>query len=279
MKKSLFIFVLIMIILFVTGCSNPFFPALKEKVVCSCTAGAEATCITDQTCTKCGIIIQAMLGHNWNWIITTQPNFGTNTPGVETKTCKKCVETDGTRGYPIFTLGETGPAGGKIIYRAPGGFLMTDDGSIAYYLEAAPENIATMLRWSTLTFTEFEASGYNPSLWIDIPGTGIAIGTGRKNTSLILALDLTAPAALECVNYFAEGYESFNDWFLPSREELNELYRRRDDFDLSSGIFWSSSQFSFPNDVWTQFFDDGWNGYQLNARKTSTFNVRAIRAF
>jgi len=152
---------------------------------------------------------------------------------------------------------------------------MTDDNSTAYYLEAAPANMSTTLRWSTLTFEEFVASGSDNSLSIDIPGTGIAIGTGRRNTALILALDPTAPAALACRGYFVAEYESFNDWFLPSSNELNQLYVRRADFGLSSGWFWSSSQY-MVSVARGQGFD---NGSQNVDNKGKVEDVRAVRAF
>ena len=174
-----------------------------------------------------------------------------------------------------YVLGDPGPAGGRIIYIAPAGFTMTDDDSTAYYLEAAPANMSTTLRWSTLTHEEIVAAFGDPSILTDIPGTETAIGTGRKNTSLILALDLTAPAALACKNYFVTGYNSFNDWFLPSRDELNQLYVRRADFGLSSGMFWSSSQVDLGY-AWYQAFDDGYQNEYNNAMET---NVRAVRAF
>jgi len=179
-----------------------------------------------------------------------------------------------------YELGDTGPAGGIIFYVAPAGFTMTDDGSIAYYLEAAPANMATTLRWSTLTWQEYVDSGYNDSLWLDIPGTE-TIGTGRENTALILVLDPTAPAALACKNYFAIGYESFNDWFLPSRDELNAMYIARAapnnvaGLPTTSDFFWSSSR-NYDGNAWLQRFDDGGQTY---GNKSGGHYVRAVRAF
>jgi len=290
----------------VTSCDNG-----NGNGACTHTGGAAATCTTAQTCTKCGDVMQGAqghqgltpafaatctaagnseasgtctragcivtgtvinaLGHDWSeWTITTPPNFTAETDGEETRNCKRnCGVANDSRIYKFYALGDTGPAGGKIIYIAPAGFTMTDDDSTAYYLEAAPENMATTLRWSTLTWEEYEASGYDDSLWIDIPGTGTAIGTGRKNTALILALDPTAPAALACDNY---SIAEFNDWFLPSRDELNQLHLN---FGFSSDWFWSSSQ-DVSSDAWGQVFDDG---LQFNGTKTYDGNVRAVRAF
>jgi len=211
------------------------------------------------------------LEHDFDW---EEKSFG-----LEIETCQNagCEETSGDIRLTL-ALGDTGPAGGKIIYRLETGFTMTDDDSTAYYLEAAPANMATTLNWSTLTWEEYEASGYNDSLWIDIPGTGTAIGTGRKNTALILSLDPTAPAALACKDYFVEGYESFDDWFLPSRDELNQLYLRRADFSIT-GYFWSSSQNSSSTALLMSFD----NNYQTNYGKIDVEganpNVRAVRAF
>ncbi|MCL2765949.1 MAG: DUF1566 domain-containing protein [Treponema sp.] len=227
------------------------------------------------TCTRCQQEVNGdeipidQTAHNWSVdrsLVRT---------GVEAKTCINdgCNEISDTN--LTLALGDPGPAGGIIIYRLETGFTMTDDDSTAYYLEAAPANMATALRWSTLTYEEYVASGNNVSLLIFIPGTETAIGTGRKNTALILALDPTAPAALACKDYFAAGYESFNDWFLPSRDELNQLYLRRDDFGLSIGFFWSSSQ-NFIYYAWSQAFAVG---VQYDDYKYYGTDVRAVRAF
>ena len=180
-----------------------------------------------------------------------------------------------------YAIGDTGPAGGIIFYVAPAGFTMTDDDSTAYYLEAAPVNIATALRWSTVTWEEYEASGFDDSLWVGIPGTswgiGSGIGTGRKNSALILELDVTAPAALACNNYFVAGYETFNDWFLPSTDELGQLYIRRADVGITFGWFWSSSQTDKYRALGHRF-DVDIESLSENL-KTSSNDVRAVRAF
>ncbi|MCL2805493.1 MAG: hypothetical protein FWD26_06110 [Treponema sp.] len=233
------------------------------------------TCNTEgiktRTCKDCGTIDTVketgdqMLEHDFDWQVKSF--------GAEIETCQHndCNETRGDIRLTL-ALGDTGPAGGIIFYKDSSGFTMTDDDSTAYYLEAAPANMPTNLRWSTLSWAEFTASGNDVSLWIDIPGTETAIGTGRKNTALILALDPTATAALACDNY---SIEDFNDWFLPSKDELNQLYLRRDDFGLSSGRFWSSSQSSLDS-AWFHFFLDG---NQNTNYKGLDFIVRSVRAF
>jgi hypothetical protein len=92
-------------------------------------------------------------------------------------------------------LGSTGPGGGIIFYHDPNGFIMTDTGERAHYLEAAPVNMPRTLAWASSGFTS-----------TNISGTGTAIGTGRRNTALILAVDANAPAALACRNYSNNGF-------------------------------------------------------------------------
>ena len=125
------------------------------------------------------------------------------------------------------------------------------------------------MRWSTQT------SGFP-----NVTGTLLTIGSGRNNTALIIAAEKALYpsntyiyAALACDNYSIAG---FNDWFLPSRDELNQLYHRRADFGLSSGWCWSSSQ-SVSHLAWSQSFSV--TGTQSDNWKDSGVGVRAVRAF
>ena len=247
------------------GCNEPNEPRKGEDKLGHAFSTIPATCITESepgTCTRVGCnepdpeeVVPA-LGHDH----------------VSSLICKRsgCDHQ--------YALGDTGPAGGIIFYIDSSGFTMTDDGSTAHYLEAAPANMATGLRWSTLTQEEWIGVGY---ISIYIPGTATAIGTGRKNTALIIELDSTAPAALACKNYNITGYENFNDWFLPSIDELNQLYLNRVEVNnagnyLGTHFFFSSTQ---NGDIFAhvQRFD---NGMLLDSiSKFADLDVRAIRAF
>jgi len=162
-------------------------------------------------------------------------------------------------------LGSTGPGGGIIFYHDPNGFLMTDTGETAFWLEAAPSNIETQLRWSTTTN------------WQNVPnvaGTSHVIGSGRQNTTLILAIDATAPAALACRNFSNNG---FNDWFLPSGDELNQLYLNRAAVgNLGATWFWTSLQYS-SDGAWRLSF--GSDGQVTPGFKNVGNTVRPVRAF
>jgi hypothetical protein len=121
-----------------------------------------------------------------------------------------------------FVVDEEGPAGGKIAYVASGsGFTTT--ATICYYLEAAPADIDGRQTWTTEAFYS-----------TDIPGTDRIIGTGAANTAAILAADANAPAAKACAEYTLGSYD---DWFLPSYDELYELYRNRTDIGGFTTLF------------------------------------------
>jgi len=108
---------------------------------------------------------------------------------------------------------------------------------------------------------------------VGIGGTETKIGAGRKNTALILATDANAPAAKTCKDYRGGG---LSDWFLPSKDELNELYKNKDLVgNMGTDWYWSSSQ-DQSNDAWCQGFI---YGSQVTGFKDNNYYVRPIRVF
>jgi surface protein len=114
-----------------------------------------------------------------------------------------------------------------------------------------------------------------------------AIGTGLENTDAIVSQNCQTvnggiTAAQATLNYEIEG---FTDWFLPSRDELMEMYNTIGnggsegdigDFETSDiPNYWSSSE-SNGNVVMTGGFDYGTTSY---VDKFYSFRVRAVRAF
>jgi uncharacterized repeat protein (TIGR02543 family) len=163
------------------------------------------------------------------------------------------------------TIGDTGPGGGKIFYYNPAGFTvqMADPAQnyTAHYLEAAPNDMATTLTWGSSSYTSTNS-------------TAEGIGEGRKNTALILATDANAPAAKACADAV---YGGKTDWFLPSKDELNQLYVNRTSVgNMGTVYYWSSSQFTIYL-AWLQRFSDG--NQNNNGDEFSTNSVRAVRAF
>ena len=105
-------------------------------------------------------------------------------------------------------------------------------------------------------------------------GQGAEIGDGFNNTNNILKDCPNAPAALAARSLGA-------DWFLPSINELNQIYDNKitlegvSGFTAFSDYYWSSTE-SDNYYAWQQLF---YNGYQYGNDKIYTGSVRAVRAF
>jgi hypothetical protein len=105
--------------------------------------------------------------------------------------------------------------------------------------------------------------------------------TGNVNTLDILAGCSTPGIAADlCASYTGAG---FDDWYLPSKDELNLMYTNLHDASPSLGgfagsVYWSSTEFAMDlqHAAWRQYFT---NGYQYGYYKGYTFYVRAVRAF
>jgi hypothetical protein len=160
-----------------------------------------------------------------------------------------------------LNLRDTGPAGGLIFYINPNYAI---DGW--RYLEAAPVDQISRA-WGT----------YNHV----VPGAGgTAIGTGKQNTLAIIAGDSASyKAADECADYsIVNGGVTYDDWFLPSKDELNQMYvnlKSQGVGGFADNYYWSSSQY-FDYTAWLQYFS---NGSQSTDDKYDTHPVRAVRAF
>jgi hypothetical protein len=149
-------------------------------------------------------------------------------------------------------IGDIGPGGGKVFYVAPD--LLVVNGKSARYLEATTFEVAT--KWSCL-------AGYKKL------GTRTNIGSGAYNTSLMKKA---------CPGFYDEKLNpggDKTDWFVPSRDELNELWRILDQGKISDNFYWSSSE-AAGYAAWTQLFG---NGGQGSYAKDAAFYVRPVRAF
>ena len=90
--------------------------------------------------------------------------------------------------------------------------------------------------------------------------------------------DLTGEADWEeameaCREYRAGGYD---DWRLPTDEELNLLYEARDQVgEMVRFSYWSATEYA-GHFAWFQHF---YNGMRENDFKDNTCYVRAVRSF
>ena len=149
-----------------------------------------------------------------------------------------------------FAAGDTGPAGGVV-------FWTTADGLSG--LEAAPYDQGS---------AEWGCSGIATS------AVGTAVFAGSANTTNILvACGETSVAARLAANFSQNGYD---DWYLPSLDELNQLYLQRALVGgFANDVYWSSSE-STDTRANIQDFTDG---SQDTETKSFEIGVRAVRSF
>jgi hypothetical protein len=153
-------------------------------------------------------------------------------------------------------------------------------GKIAYFLKSGDPGFDANVPHGLIAAPSDQSSGFPGDSW-GCYGTTIsgadstAIGTGNQNTIDIMNGCATAGiAARICGNLVLNGY---NDWYLPSKDELNKLYLNSTaigGFD-SNAVYWSSTEFDL-NRAWSQDF---LYGYQTYFNKYTAGFVRAVRAF
>ena len=162
---------------------------------------------------------------------------------------------------PLYKIGDTA-LGGKIAYilqQGDSGF----DANMQHGLVAAVSDQTSAIRWNNGTNKTTGAKG-------------IVIGTGFANTNSIISAQgetTTSYAAGLARAYKGGGYD---DWFLPSKDELNKLYINKLIIGgFANNNYWSSSEQDFDFAFKRNFI----NGDQNFNTKVNVFYVRAIRTF
>jgi hypothetical protein len=157
--------------------------------------------------------------------------------------------------------------------RAGGVVFWVDPDDNRHGLVCAIEDQSGGIRWYNGSFITTEA-------------IGTAIGTGSTNTTAIIANQ--GPVATSYAAGLARDYDSggYTDWFLPSEDELNEMYLNKATINSTAAansgsnfaiaVYWSSTE-NDSEGARVQYFG---NGYPSNSNKESTVSpVRAVRAF
>jgi titin len=229
-------------------------------------------------------------GSSWttfsdNWDANTTTTVTGLTNGTEYLFRVNAVDNESTSAWstpslavaPVFSwpngtpqVGDTGPGGGKVFYVSETPFACGANlASTCTYLEAAP--IAGwylqgyMVRsWSSNTSTDVSGAD------------GTAIGTGYQNSVDIA--NQSGNTHLNSAAVKARAYTSngFSDWFLPSKDELNQLYLQRATVGYAEAMYWSSSEVNATT-AWTQ--EVGGNGNQMSwYNKYQTYVAHPVRA-
>jgi hypothetical protein len=154
--------------------------------------------------------------------------------------------------------------GGKVAYI----FISGDTGYVAgqvHGLIAATADQSAGIQWNN--------SGFAPATG----ATGLAIGTGLVNTNLIIAAQ--GAVATNYAAGLARAYNGggYNDWYLPSINELIKLSTNRAAIGgfNSTTYYWSSTQ-----DAGATAYDLYWpNGTAYIMGTQNVYPIRAIRSF
>ena len=173
---------------------------------------------------------------------------------------------------PGYFYGGVGPGGGYICYDSfwLTGTSFSSNGVACRYLEAAPVDQSTALRWN------------NGSHLIVFDIESNAIGVGRANTDAIIGIQ----GATE-TDYAAGLARAYNgggksDWYLPSKDELHMMFTNlkldnvMNPAHFANANYWSSSQAGSWY-AYVQSFSG--IGSQTTVDTNNTAYVRAVRAF
>ena len=149
-------------------------------------------------------------------------------------------------------LGDVGPGGGKVFYVAPDRLIA--NGKSARYMEAA--------------YFEDETNWSCSNNRRDI-GTRASIGSGAYNTSL---LKKACPGFYNSIDL----NDGKTDWFIPSKDELNELFKNRQVVGyFSEKLYWSSTGSGLQY-AWAQSFK---TGTKTTYERSQSIRLRLVRAF
>jgi hypothetical protein len=158
-----------------------------------------------------------------------------------------------------YNIGDTGPAKGIVFY---------DKGVFSdgwRYLEAYPTETGYNVQWGAYKY--------------DVPGTEPVIGSGKRNTELIIEIIRQVGGARQAAQLCASfEFNGFSDWFLPSKDELDMMYKNLKLINLGNFTkdkYWSSTQFT-KDMAYNLGFN---NGKSDRSHKDKSCNVRPIRAF
>lgn len=148
----------------------------------------------------------------------------------------------------------------------------TIQGGIIFYLDANGEHglVVALSEIVGVEWCQFE----HTDIWTDAIVEDI--GAGEENTyKIVKSLGNYIYAATICGDYVNGVY---NDWFLPSKDELNLIYTNLHQAGLgsfASNCFWSSTEI----DLWAAWGQDFDSGTQIGWPKPNAWSVLPVRAF
>ena len=167
--------------------------------------------------------------------------------------------------------------GGIVFYIASPPADLDGDGDLDTGLVCAIQDQNSGIEWILGGNTQTTTNG----------GTSASIGQGQTNTTAMMGqAGYTGGAAKVCNDYSITVNEiTYSDWFLPSKDELNQMYQNRETINTTAAAnsgsnsfdysYWSSTEYDFEY-AWKQYFIISSPAYVY---KVNSNSVRAVRAF
>ena len=213
--------------------------------------------------------------------------------------------------------GEDGPGGGKVFYLSTVPFSSPGStcGTNCHYLEVSPVDASSSIVWATtvaqcygvgsdIANSNCQANSIYSNIQNQVSSrtSSNSIGMGQSNTTAIIGAGILVHGGVSTSTYAAGVADSYStatasDWFLPSKDELNQLcrYARYLTLDISAtncsggtgGVrrstywtdgYWSSSEYTTAMGNFQEFGA----GTLMSTGKNIAFyfpKVRPIRAF
>jgi hypothetical protein len=207
------------------------------------------------------------IGYKWNTVndVSSATEVGLDTTKTETGLTPVTDYTRYVWAYndcgmsaPVVLTCQTLPLQFYLGLNYGGGIIFYIDGTGEHGLIAAPNDCGSV-PWGC----------YGTGI-----GTSSAIGAGQANTMAIVnGCGQAGIAARLCDDLVVNGYD---DWFLPSSDELHQLILQQ---DMVGGFihdwYWSSTEL----DIWFAIYGVAFSGWQDYDIRPHNHSVRAIRAF
>ena len=170
----------------------------------------------------------------------------------------------------LYEVGDVGPGGGIVFYvdlTRPAGSQYFEAACAGWQNNCDGSRADPRAEWGCYETLFFGAGG-------------TLIGTGEQNTADIMntVTGCTTPrSAADLADDYS--HNTLDDWFLPSLDELNQMYTNLHSASTPLGGFstedyWSSSEYA--GGAWYQYFG---HGYQGGFYKDYQACVRPVRAF
>lgn len=293
-SKILNALLLLMLVVCLTGCKKYTEPLLTAPLLTTTLSSiSSTTVISGGNVTSDGGATVTARGVCWNTSANPTITNSITTDGTGTGAFTSSI-TELTRNttyyvkaYATNSIGTS--YGNEISFKTATAFIgdSYQGGKVAYILRTGdpgyvegethglivtPYDQSTSIKWDNSMCSGYTCWGGD----IMTGAIGMAVGTGNANTIAIVSkLGAGNYAAKLCYDLVLNGY---SDWYLPSKDELNELYINKAVIGgFSSFAYWSSTEYTGGcaqgqafNIYGDQFF---------NLSKSAAYHVRAVRSF